>query len=89
MPLDNPTLQLLLQVAAPGGLAGLAVKLMLNGSRERIKSIDEKIDKVAEVGQDTQKAVIRLHTRVDALELESAYEKGRQSVIQEGNIRKT
>ena len=67
--LDSPTIQILLATLAPGGIAGLAVKLVLNGTRERVKAIDDRT-------LNTQKAVEALHARVDAIELNAADERG-------------
>lgn len=71
MPLDSSTVQIALAVLAPGGIAGLAVKLMLNGSKQRIIDIGSDV-------KDVKKSVTRLHVRVDAIELNAAMEEGRK-----------
>jgi hypothetical protein len=83
MPIDASTTQLILGIAGPSGVLALVAKVMLNGSKQRLINVDEKLDRVAGDVGDTKKAVSRLHTRVDNLELEAAREQGRQQGLAE------
>lgn len=46
MPLPLADLLDIVKVLAPSGVAGLAVKLVLNGTKERSIRIDEKTDRI-------------------------------------------
>lgn len=81
--MDAQTTQLILGIAGPSGVLALVAKLMLNGSKQRLINVDEKLDRVAGDVGDTKKSVARLHVRVDALELEQAHEQGRQAGLAE------
>ena len=39
----EPWVQVLVQVLAPGGIAAIAVKAVLNGTKERVKEIHEDV----------------------------------------------
>jgi hypothetical protein len=77
---DPSVLQIALMLLAPGGLAAAAgagaVKLVLNGTKQKVEQIDERT-------KTTHQAVKRLHERVDTLELEAAFEKGKEAMRRE------
>lgn len=76
MQIDGGTLQLVLTLLAPGGIAGLAVKLVLNGTKENVREIKSDV-------KDTRKAVDRLHERVDQVELTQADQRGYERAMRE------
>lgn len=96
MQTELTTFQILGLILGPSGVvtvvAPLVIKAVLNGSREKISETREMVEKgFKEMGddvRDVKKSVRVLHTRVDAVELNQAYEKGRQSVLAEIGERK-
>jgi hypothetical protein len=84
MPLPTETYQLIGLVLAPSGVVAATIKLVLNGSKQRIIDIGDDV-------KDVKRAVTRLHTRVDAVELNQALEEGkrmgRAELIKELNVK--
>ena len=46
MPIDASAIALIAQILAPGGIAAIAVKAVLNGSKERIQTIQTSVEKI-------------------------------------------
>lgn len=92
MQTELTTFQILGLILGPSGVvtivAPIVIKAVLNGSKEKIAETKVMVEKgfkeVAEEQKGTRVAINRLHQRVDALELESAHEKGRQEGLAEG-----
>lgn len=67
MPIDPSAIALIAQILAPGGIAAIAVKAVLNGTKERVKEIHASVEKIDEKLDSIDKRVLRVevHSGLD------------------------
>ena len=62
MPIPWTDAAVVAQILAPGGIAAIAVKYVLNGSREGIRRIETKQDRHFEILTDLSERTVRIET---------------------------
>ena len=70
MPIDASAIALIAQILAPGGIAAIEVKAVLNGTKERVKTIHDSVEKIENKMDRLDEKFDLVDKRVVALEVE-------------------